>query len=360
VKNSLFIVLLAVTITACSPKQPSNNKENIKLASNNLTSWSNDTRYDTDTTISKQTIIKFIEAVTSKESSKYIPVEDRIAVFDLDGTLACERPLSMELTCSAQLALGKTPSCNTNADSLQNAVNKKFHGYLPGNITSDSLISVFSSYSATVKNNCIPINKPTNMVLCNQFYKPMIELIEYLRNNQFDVYIVSGSSQQFIRGLVKNVKELASLPPSHIIGSLQNYKKITHPDGWGPEFYLDSTNFLSNVSQGKAINIYNLIGKNPVFAFGNTVSDFDMFSITSSNPNYSTLCILLNHDSKDMEDAYQPFEASKKVCKNWNQENYCDSIWNNRIFRKIMSDQKWKIANMSECFLIDSVFHNKN
>lgn len=356
-KRITLFMLIAISIIACTPKQQSVgvSKKGISI----LKSWKNDSKYDTDTTISINSIIRYVEAVTDRNSKSYIPVEDRIATFDMDGTIACERPFSLEEYCSSLLALGSVPKCNTNKDSLQKAIISKFNGYLPGNITSDSLISIFTSYTATIKNICIPVNKPQSMILCNQFYKPMIELIKYLEENEFEIYIVSGSSQQFIRGIVKNVDPLDKLHPSHIIGSLQAYKTLTHPDGKGPEFYLDTINFLSNVSQGKAINIYNRIGKRPVFAFGNTVDDFDMFSITSSNTKYATMCVLLNHDSKDMEDAYQPFKDKNKVCKNWNQPSYCSNNWTDDIFHRIMRAEGWKIANMSECFVPDSVFIGK-
>lgn len=353
-KQYILLMLIAVSLYACNPKQQAVNVN--KQGSAGLQSWKNDTKYDTDTTVSINSIIKYVEKVTDKNSKSYIPAEDRIATFDMDGTIACERPFSLELYCSSQLALGAVPTCSANKDSLQKAVNRIFKGYLPGNITSDSLISIFTSYTATIKNSCIPVNKPTSRVLSNLFYKPMIELIKYLEENEFDIYIVSGSSQQFIWGIVKNADPLDKLQPSHIIGSLQNYKTITHPEGKGPEFYLDSTNLLSDVSQGKAINIYNRIGKRPVFAFGNTVDDFDMFSLTSSNTKYATMCILLNHDSKDIEDAYRPFHKKNNVCKNWNQPSYCSSNWSDSIFHTIMRNEGWKIANMSECFLSDSVF----
>jgi hypothetical protein len=356
-KKIIILVLIVISALACTQKQPSINKQECKPNGVNcLTSWNNDPRFDTDTTISVRSIVDYVTAVTSEGSKSFIPIEDRIAVFDLDGTLACERPFSMEQICSAQLAAINPPACNTNADSLQKAIIKKFNGYLPGNITSDSLTSIFTSYSAKIKNTCIPANKPTQRVLSNQFYKPMVELVHYLIKNKFEVYVVSGSSQSFLRGLLKNNGLFASLPPSHIIGSLQKYKTIIHPDGAGPEFYLDTLNFLSDVSSGKAINIYNRIGKTPVFAFGNTTGDLDMFSLTSSNKKYKTLCVLLNHDSKDMEDAYLPYTPTGKVCKNWNQPEYCDSLWSSRIFHQIMQYQKWKIANMSQCFLKDSVF----
>ncbi|MGE0076274.1 MAG: HAD family hydrolase [Bacteroidales bacterium] len=353
-QNLLAFIAIVSVLLACKPNaNVSLNGADETLV---LSSWQTNLQADTDSTISVNAIIAYIQKITDSNSKAFIPVEDRVAVFDMDGTIACERPFSFEQVCSSQLAFGTIPSCNANKDSLQDAIIKKFKSYLPCNITSDSLIRFFAAQTAMLKNQCIPVNNPKAQVLCKQFYKPMIELIRYLQANQFEVYIVSGSSQQFIRGIVSNVDPLCKLHPSHIIGSLQQYQKLVHTDGIGGEFYLDTANFLSNVSQGKAINIYNRIGKQPVFAFGNTVDDFDMFSITSYKNKYSTMCVLLNHDSKDMEDAYFPFKSKNTVTKNWNQPSYSGKPWSTEIFWQIVRNEGWKVANMSQCFNPDSVF----
>ncbi|MBI9069438.1 MAG: haloacid dehalogenase-like hydrolase [Salinivirgaceae bacterium] len=355
-RKILFLALMALAIVACNKKiKPSHDKHN--LPKEHLSSWKNkDTM--SGAVFSINTVIDYVEAATDSTSKPYIATKDRIAVFDMDGTIACERPFSMELFTAYKLAFGLSPSCNDKQNDLQKAVLDAFGSYLPGTLTSDSLVSLITMYTNTIENNCIPKHKPKNRVLKNQFYKPMIELIEYLQANDFQVYIVSGSSQQFIWGIVKNEPTLAKLPPSHIIGSLQKYKSITHLKGKGPEFYLDTANFFSNVSSHKAINIYNRIGKKPVLAFGNTVNDFDMFSLTSSNKEYPTLCVLINHDSDKLEEKYNAFDSSKKVCKNWNQEPYCNENWNHKIFTEIMTEQGWHLANMSECFNHEAVFIN--
>ncbi len=348
-KNILFVLIAISTLVSSSNPGHSENRKTIKKY---LSSW-NETRIDT--TFSINILVDYVKKVTGSGSDA-VPEDDRIAVFDMDGTLACERPFSMELYFAYDLAFGRIPNCSDSVKQLQGAVLNAFNGYLPGSIVSDSIVALTTRNTRTIVNSCIPKENPEDRVLSKQFYQPMIELIHYLLVNKFQIYIVSGSSQQFIWGIVKNVETLNQLPPSHIIGSLQKYKTITHLKGKGPEFYIDSENFLSNVSSGKAINIYNRIGKKPILAFGNTVNDFDMFSLTSSNTKHPTLCVLINHDSDSMEEAYPAYKTSYKVCENWNQEPYCSQNWSFDIFKEIMNKQGWYIANMSECFKYNSVF----
>jgi len=327
-----------------------------KKETNNFPSWNKNFNDPAKGFFCIDDLKNYIHQVTNSGNKKsFIPVPDRVAVFDMDGTLACEWPFSMELYCAYNLAFDKELNCSDDKSKVQQSVLDAFNAYLPG-LTSDSLVRWAQKTTTKIENHCIPHYSPQQKVLSELFYQPMIEVIEYLLKYDFKVYIVSGSSQQFIWGIVQNVPTLSTLEPSHIIGSLQKYKKFDHRKGKGPRFYLDSANFLSNVSQGKAINIYNRIGKKPVIAFGNTVNDFDMFSYTSYNNKYKTLCVLINHDSNALEAEYLPFDKNKKVCKNWNEPPYCEENWNLKIFHEIMQNQDWKVANISKCFNPESVF----
>lgn len=222
---------------------------------------------------------------------------------------------------------------------------------------SEKFVEISAFLSDTLRNECIPVDPShrTSRLLSKQFYKPMLELIHYLKRNEFEVYIVSGSEQQFIWGVVQNVKEL-DFDRQHIIGSLTNYESIVYTREGGTKFYLDSTFLLKNSSKGKSTNIYNRINKTPIFAFGNTVNDFDMFAFTSSNKHHKTMCVLLNHDNDSFEAEYNPFNPKDTVKQNWNNTYYNDSIWNTGIFDNIMLLNQWNRMDMSKVFNEDSVF----
>lgn len=345
--NTLFILAVFLA-TSCQIQQAD---KTVKIVET-LDSWQSNCD---EASFCIDTFIDFVQKATTP-GADYVESRDRIAVFDMDGTIACERPISMQLYVTSLWGLDSTINCDVNEHQLQDEVITKIGGYVPTSITTDSILSMSTSYSKIINNNCIPENNPQTRTLCQLFYQPMLEVIQYLIDHEFKVYIVSGSSQAFIRGIVKNIPVLQNLPPSQIIGSLQEYETITHVDGAGPVFYNSESTFLANVSSGKAINIYNRIGQIPLIAFGNTVDDFDMFSITSTNPHKS-LCVLINHDSGDWEAEYTAYKTTKKVTDNWNNPAIT-SNWNQSIFDSIMTAHNWHLANMSECFVKDSLFVN--
>lgn len=320
-----------------------------------LSSWK-DTLITNPDEFSIYSIVDFVNSVTCEGTEDYVRVEDRIAVFDMDGTIACERPLSMEMLCGYFLAYNSLPDCNiTEIDSLTKVDIEKIiyekHFY------SEYFVERSKGLSDSLINTCIPADtlNHTSRYLCKQFYKPMIELIHFLKSRKFEVYIVSGSEQQFIWGVIENVDEL-DFDRQHIIGSLTKYESIDYSQGGGTKFYMSKEILLSNSSKGKSTNIYNRINKTPIFAFGNTVNDFDMFAFTSSNKYPNIMCVLLNHDSDNYEAAYEPFNEKNKVKKNWNDKQYINFSWTGDIFNDIMQKNNWHRMDMSKVFKKDSVF----
>ncbi|OFX82644.1 MAG: hypothetical protein A2W99_06730 [Bacteroidetes bacterium GWF2_33_16] len=381
-KKQVVIVLLSITLlSGCNNPvhkelAPSScNDDTLSLKELGLSSWK-DTKLDGQDSVTIHSIIEYVKSVTCENSKNTIPVKDRIAVFDMDGTIACEKPVSMEIFCMYTLAFNDTITSVKNdtvytkngksfpVDSLAKKIMTKLKNK---NISSDLLVAKYSSLLNQIININIPKYKPDSILLKNQFYKPMVELIHYLKKNDFQVYIVSGSLQQFIWSAVENVDTL-KIDRSHIIGSLVNYDTVHYyTRGDGNKFFFDINNSMTNTSRNKAVNIYNKIGKIPVFAFGNTVNDFDMFAFTSSNNKknkgdipYKTMCVLLNHDDSTLEANYHPFHKDF-VKLHWNDSNFSDTTkWRKHIFDTIMQNHSWKIANISECFVDKFVFVDNN
>jgi hypothetical protein len=350
-RKIILILLGAILLSSC------NNHKQTELEKLELSSW-NDTLETNPDDFSIYSIIDFVNSATCKGSENYVKVEDRIAVFDMDGTIACERPLSIETLCAYYLVYKSLPDCETHIiDST--AIKHIKKSIYDMHFDSETFVAVSAFLSDTLRNKCIPVNraKDTSRLLSKQFYKPMLELIHYLKRNEFEVYIVSGSEQQFIWGVVQNVKEL-NFDRQHIIGSLTNYESIVYTREGRTKFYLDSTFLLKNSSKGKSTNIYNRINKTPIFAFGNTINDFDMFAFTSSNKHHKTMCVLLNHDSDSFEAEYDPFpnDTSIRVHHNWNDKYYNDSAWSTGIFDNIMLLNQWNKMDMGKVFNKNSVF----
>lgn len=326
-RNAWIFILLLGMATSCAPTK-----------TNPLPSWNN--------TPEKEKIIDF---VTNKVPQ--IPVNDRIAVFDMDGTLACEAPLWFEMYSAVQglcLQADKDSSLLQNpmyryaeklrvnpkdtsvmnhwGPSIQPMIMNAFKGW-----DNEKYVKFTKAYLDTA------MNRDYHIPLAKMFYPPMLELISYLKANQFDVYVVSGSLQ----GLMWSVCPKAlGFDRSHLLGTSQAMQPVFHT-GKGTEFVLEPTIFQpSNNNNGKAINIYRHIGKAPVFAFGNTTGDWGMFRMASANP-LPNISFMLNHDDAKREYEYSPWHGTP--CPAWKDS---------------MSVHGWNIVSMKDDFKV--VFNQPN
>ena len=267
----------------------------------------------------KQKLIHYINEEIDK-----IPVEDRIAVFDMDGTIACERPLGMEMVTSVNRMLERgeeEPSIKLSTEykfAKLLSVNPRDtavfnHCYVGGknfmdNITMKSFEGMenedYVQYAHAYLNQTT--DKKFGMRYADMFYQPMLELLDALKAKQFQIYIVSGSMQGLVWGVCP---QNTGLDRAHLIGTYINMD-VSFPKN-GPVSYVLRNEMLKpkNNYYGKAINIYNRVGKIPVVAIGNTSGDFGMFHMASSSP-YPHLSLMLNHDDDVREYAYEPHKGS--------------------------------------------------
>lgn len=319
------VVLLAfVLFWACT--------SNPTASSDPLPSW-NDTEMKTK-------IINFVKNDVPK-----IPVEERLAVFDMDGTIACEEPLWLEMYCAVQglcTQIKKDSSLlsqtiyqyaeKLNVNPNDTSVSNHWGPYIDSMIYNAFAGWDNESYIKFSNNVVNTENQPDyGMKLIETFYLPMKELIVYLKANQFDVYIVSGSLQ----GLLWSVcPQAINFDRSHLIGTRQEMWPAYYP-GEKTAFILEPSYWEpENNANGKALDIYSYIGKTPIFAFGNTTGDFGMFHLTSTNP-LPNISFLLNHNDSTREYSYLP----------WHGEGM--PAW-----RDTMSVNGWNIVNMKENFKI--------
>jgi phosphoserine phosphatase len=303
----------------------------MQIAQNDpLPSW-NDTEM-------KAKIIHFVDSIVPG-----IPVADRLAVFDMDGTIACEEPLWLEMYCAVQglcqqvekdssllqqtmyqyaekLRVNPKDTSVTNnyGPLIDTMIHSAFKGW-----DNEAYIQFCKSYLSTASNPDYPV------ILDETFYPPMLEVLEYLQANDFEIYIVSGSMQ----GLLWSVCPKAiGFDRSHLIGTRQQMIPkyvanqstafILQAETWEP----------GNNNDGKAENIYSHIGKTPILAFGNTTGDFGMFRFTSTNilPHFS---FLINHDDSLREYKYEPWHGQGMPA-------WCDT----------MNLYGWNIVDMSSNF----------
>lgn len=304
-----------------------------------LPSWKN--------TPIKKSIIQYVQI-----SARKIPAVDRVAVFDMDGTIACETPLWFEMYAAVdglnkksaadpellkypeyQYAkkLAVNPADTSVTNNWVNFRKQPYYNYIDSMVWKaydgvDHETYVQSARSYLLRNR----NAKYDIILSDMFYQPMLELITYLRANRFTVYVVSGS----VQGVIWSVcPQTIKLDRNHLIGTRQIISPIYKADERRTSFVIKKGIFPSKDDKdGKSINIYSQIGKVPVFAFGNTNGDFGMFHLTSTS-KYPHIELLLNHDDPVREYAYPPYHGD--VVEHWQ-----DSLKVNH----------WKLVNMSKEF----------
>jgi phosphoglycolate phosphatase-like HAD superfamily hydrolase len=255
-----------------------------------------------------------------KTAVKIIPEKDRIAVFDMDGTIACETPLWFEMYAAVNglnQQSAKDPGllkCPEYQYARKLAVNpadstvlNHWGKYIDSMVWKAYAGVDHEEYVDSARAYLLRTNDPKfNIALSDLFYQPMLELIRYLKDNKFTVYIVSGS----VQGVIWSVcPQTIALDRSHLIGTRQMLVPVYDPADKKTLFVINKGIFPpKDDKDGKSMNIYAQIGKVPVFAFGNTTGDFGMFNLTSTS-SYPHAEFLLNHNDSIREYAYQPWHG---------------------------------------------------
>jgi phosphoglycolate phosphatase-like HAD superfamily hydrolase len=272
---------------------------------------------------SKQAINAFVAAVTREGSSDFVAPRDRIAVFDNDGTLWSEQPLYFQflfMLDQLKAAAPKHPEWNDNAafkalvakdqDALAKIGLKPVLELL---VAANSGMTV-ADYDTSVrdwlaKNKHPKLNRPfTDLV-----YKPMQELLAYLRASEFKTFIVSGGSVEFMRPWAE---EAYGIPPEQIIGSQQEVK-FEMTEG-GPVLRREPKIAFVDDGAGKPVGIYRAIGKRPIAAFGNSDGDQQMLEITAAGSG-KRLMVIVHHDDAAREWAYDRTSKVGKLDKAWDE-----------------------------------------
>ena len=275
----------------------------------------------TDSAKAKNELISYIEAITDEKSTDFIPVSDRIAVFDLDGTLFCETdPNYFDYTLLKYRVL-EDPDYKDKASDFekevankikeQNETGKSFsglevdHGKAVASAFSGMTVSEFNAYIQEFKKQDMP--SYTGMKRGEGFYKPMVEVVNYLQANGFMVYIVSGTDRLIVRGIMDN--NILNIPNRQIIGSDETIVSSNQgeKDGLnyvfadGDELILGGDFIIKNLKMNKVSVIMQEIGQQPVLSFGNSTGDSSMAEYVTSNNKYKSLAFMLCCDDTERE-----------------------------------------------------------
>ncbi len=282
----------------------------------------NDFKYWTKDAVAKQKLIEYVKDVTDKRSKNFIPVEDRIATFDMDGTFICETaPCYFEWMLYLERALNDptyTPSLEDRAYAeMVNTEIRAGHfmtGKFPKGIDlgeAKSQQSVFAGmttkdYAAYVEKF---MNKPVeglmNLKWGEAFYLPMVEVIKYLQANNFTVYIVTGSDRPATRVMAC---DLLKIPTDNVIGTDPDIRAAHQGDVSADNYVYRHDDRLirgqltqKNLKMNKVVVIEQEIGKQPVLAFGNSGGDTSMLNYTLAGNKYKSLSFFVICDDLTRE-----------------------------------------------------------
>ncbi len=256
----------------------------------------------------KQAIIRFVKAATDSTGKGFIPKLSRIATFDNDGTLWAEKPYVQALFAfyMVKKIIAKDPSLATRQPFKAVTENDKAYFEKGGDAALMQLIVATHTgtsedeFEAAVNDFVSSAVYPGRNVPLRQItYLPQIELLGYLRANGFTIFICTGGTIEFVRGLSM---QLYGIPKYQVIGTTFKYKFIDSSRSIMREAQLD----LMNDKQGKPVGIQRAIGQRPVFACGNVggAGDIAMLKYCQSS-KYPSFQLIINHDDAAREFAYQ-------------------------------------------------------
>ena len=256
----------------------------------------------------KKAIIQFVEAVTKQGSPDFVPVPERIATFDNDGTLWAEQPIYTQvffIVDRIKDLASQHPEWQTQ-EPFASVLKGDPRGVTAGGeagvaalLTATHSGMTTDEYSRTVSEWIATAKHPkTAQPFTSMVYQPMLELLDYLRANGFKTFIVSGGGIEFMRPWAEKVY---GIPPEQVIGTSGDLK-LDMKDGKLVLLKLPSVAHNDD-KEGKPIGIQRHIGRRPIAAFGNSDGDLQMLQWTCYSPGLR-LCLYVHHTDAGREWAY--------------------------------------------------------
>jgi haloacid dehalogenase-like hydrolase len=258
-------------------------------------------------TPAKKQIINFVTAVCDRASDKYVSKENRVAVFDVDGTLLCEKPEYIEVVVTKQRLYEKVNSNPSLADKpLYKAVlendDKYFNEHVKEAIL-EAFVSENLAHLAKYWRRFVTLNNhPTlNRKYATLFYKPMIDLIVYLQKAGFSVYLVSTSQQEYIRSFCP---DLLPVPKQNVLGSMVGFTLANLKEN-SPHTFVRSKEYFTpyNADNGKSARLRERGLHNAIFAAGNSMGDYAMLDGVS-DVELPNIVLVIDHDDPLREFEY--------------------------------------------------------
>ncbi len=319
-----------VVFTSCSKNDDDNNVE-VPATKNYFTLWNQ--------CEALSALQEFVEDVTNPGSKNYIKPEDRIATFDMDGTFVGELyPTYLEYNLLEYRALDDPDYRDQAPDDVREAAQEirdfvRQGKKLPDHFDMKHALAAAKAYAgmtlaefdAYVKAYAaLPANGFSGMTYCQSFYKPMLEVFDYLKAKGFTFYVVSGSDRFICRALV----EAIGIEPNRVIGmdvklrstSQGTVEGVNYTMGKEEDLVRTDELIIKNLKTNKVLQITQEIGKVPVLSFGNSGGDCSMHNFCLSNTEHRSAAFMLIADDDARDHANR--EKALTLGQQWRDAGY--------------------------------------
>ena len=259
----------------------------------------------------KQAIVDFVRATTEQGSPKFVPPEERVATFDQDGTLWVEHPIySQVVYCLDRVSavaeqkpeLKKIEPFKTVLSGNREAIAKLSLHELEAILVATLTGMPVETFEAEANKWLATAKHPRwNRLYTELVYQPMLDVQQYLRDNGYKTYIVTGGGQDFVRVYAQRVY---GIPPEQVVGSMGG-TKFGYDKNGKPFLTKEPKLLLNDDKAGKPEGIHLMIGRRPHAAFGNSDGDREMLEYTGAGDG-ARLMMLVLHDDAQREYAYGP------------------------------------------------------
>lgn len=268
----------------------------------------------------KQAILDFVAKVTDPDSKEFVPVPERLAVFDNDGMLWPENPMPFQLAFALDELKRRLPDEPAWKDDPM--VQAALAGDLPtlladhykglfhiidltgSGMTTEEFADRVRAWFATAKHP--RFDRPYDQLA----YQPMLEVLAFLRANGFKTCIVSGGGADFMRVFAERVY---GIPPEQVIGS--NTRTVFELRDSGPVLVKTMKDLFIDDKSGKPVAIHQFLGRRPIACFGNSDGDKAMLEYTTINNPHPSFGLIVHHTDAEREYAYDssPKSSGKLV-----------------------------------------------
>ena len=320
-KNLLYAFAILFIIIGCK-KENSEQKEVVNVETeitviDPLPSWNEGE--------TKSAIMDYVKDVTNSDSQNFIPIGDRISTFDNDGNLWSEQPAYFQLFFAIDRIKAMAPNNPEWKDTqpykavlendMETLMSYGEHGLIQivmethAGMTTGEFEQIVKDWLATARHP--RFDKPYNQLV----YQPMLELLDYLRANDFKTFIVSGGGIEFMRPWTE---EVYGIPTNQVVGS-SVATEYDYNNGNPVIKRLPKLDFIDDKA-GKPVGINKHIGKKPVFSSGNSDGDLQMMQYAASN-KYKSFMLYVHHTDAEREWAYDRDSHIGKLDKGLDEAN---------------------------------------